>query len=104
MIYILAIRQLVPGKTAEYRDIETKQLMPFFNKSGIKMIGHWSTIIGNSNETVNIYAYNDLTHYQKVREAALKDPEYQKLSAALNSISVSSNSRLLQPSEWSPLK
>lgn len=104
MIYVMAIRQLKPGVMAQYKDIETKQLIPAFNKFGVKMIGHWNTIIGNSYETVNIYALNDMAHYQKFREAQRSDPDIQKTSAALGAITVASNSRLLEPSEWSPLK
>jgi len=104
MIYVLAIRQLFPGKMAQYKEVETKELIPMFNKYGIKMVGHWNTIIGNSYETVNLMAYNDMAHYQKVREAQRKDPESQKLAADLGALTMSSNSRLLEPSEWSPLK
>ncbi len=104
MIYVLAIRQLFPGKMAQYKEVETKELIPLFNKSGVKMIGHWNTVVGNSYETVNLYAFNDMTHYQKVRVAGSKDPEYQKLQADLGALTMSSNSRLLEPSEWSPLK
>lgn len=104
MIYVMAIRQLQPGTMAQYREIETKQLVPIFNKYGIKMVGHWNTIVGNSYETVNLFAYNDLAHYQKVREAQRSDPEYQKMGTALGAVTVSANLRMLEPSEWSPLK
>jgi hypothetical protein len=49
-------------------------------------------------------AYNDLAHFQKVREAQRKDPEYQKMTADLGALTVSNNMRMLEPSEWSPLK
>jgi hypothetical protein len=104
MIYVLAIRQLLPGKMAQYKEIETKQLIPVFNKYGMKMIGHWNTVIGNSYETVNLYSFNDMAHYSKTREAMRSDPEAQKMQADLGAVSASNNSRLLEPSEWSPLK
>jgi serine kinase of HPr protein (carbohydrate metabolism regulator) len=104
MIYVLAIRQLLPGKMAQYKEVETKELIPVFNKYGIKMVGHWNTIIGNSYETVNLFAYNDMAHYQKSNEARRTDPESQKMAADLGALTVSNNLRLLEPSEWSPLK
>ena len=104
MYYVLATRQLRVGTMAQYKEVETKQLIPIFNKYGIKMIGHWNTIIGNSSETVNLFAYNDMAHYQKVREAQKTDPEYQKMSIALSELTTNANLRLLEPSEWSPLK
>jgi hypothetical protein len=54
MIYMMAIRQLMSGKAAEYKEIETKLLIPGYAKYGVKMVGHWNTAIGNGNETVNI--------------------------------------------------
>jgi len=100
MIYILAIRQLVPGKMAEYREAETKGLIPVLKKSGAKMVGHWNTLIGNSYETVNLLAFDDMAHFLKFRG----DPDYQKVGAAIGAITVSANLRLLEPSEWSPMK
>jgi hypothetical protein len=32
MIYLLAIRQLVTGKAAEYKELETKYLIPIYSK------------------------------------------------------------------------
>jgi hypothetical protein len=74
MIYMMAIRQLMSGKAAEYKEIETKLLIPGYAKYGVKMVGHWNTAIGNGNETVNIMVFNDLAQYQKFREEAPKDP------------------------------
>jgi hypothetical protein len=104
MIYMLAIRQLVPGKAVEYKELETKYLIPVYSKYGGKMVGHWSTVIGNANETINIMAFTDLATFQKFREVAPKDPDYQKLFSGLTAITVSANTRLLEPSEWSPMK
>jgi hypothetical protein len=104
MIYILAIRQLFPGKMAQYKEVETKELIPAFKKYNVKMIGHWNTIIGNSYETVNLYAFNDMAQWQKFRDAQRTDPEVQKLASDLGALTVSVNSRLLVPSEWSPLQ
>jgi hypothetical protein len=104
MIYVLALRQLLPGKMAQYKEVETKELIPMFKKYGVKMIGHWNTAIGNANETVNLYAFNDMAQWQKFRDAQRTDPDAIKTAASLGALTVSSNSRLLEPSEWSPLK
>jgi hypothetical protein len=104
MIYVLALRQLLPGKMAQYKEVETKELIPMFNKYGVKMIGHWNTAIGNAYETVNLYAFNDMAQWQKFRDAQRTDPDAIKTAASLGALTVSSNSRLLEPSEWSPLK
>jgi hypothetical protein len=104
MMYVLAIRKLFPGKMAQYKEVETKELIPIFNKYGMKLIGHWNTAIGDAYETVNLYAFNEMDQWQKFREAQTTDPEVRKMSADLGALTVSSNSRLLEPSEWSPLK
>lgn len=104
MIYVLHIRQIAPGKMGEYRDLETKELDPMYKKLGYKVLGHFSTWIGDSNETVALHAWEDLAQLQKARATAMKDPEYLKSSAKLNAITVSHNSRILTPNEWSAMK
>jgi len=98
------IRQIAPGKMGEYRALETKEMEPLFKKMGIKVMGHFSTLIGNANETVAIHGYESMAQYEKIREAGIKDPQYQSMGAKLNAISVSNNSRFLIPSEWSAMK
>ena len=104
MIYMLHIRQIAPGKMNEYRELETKEMEPMFKKLGYKVLGHFSTIIGNSNETVALHAYDDMAQYQRIRETAMKDPDYLKMAAKLNALTSTSTSRLLAPSEWSAMK
>ncbi len=104
MIYSMIIRQVAPGKMGEYREFETKELLPIFEKKGIKMVAHFSTAIGNASETVALLAFDDMTSWQKMREERRTDPEFQKALAKLNLMTVKANSRLLMPSEWSPMK
>jgi hypothetical protein len=105
MIYILHIRQIAPGKMAEYRELETKEMEPLFKKLGYKVLGHFSSLFGgNSNETVALHAWDSLAQFEKARAAALKDPEYQKMGAKLNAMTVNNISRIMTPSEWSAMK
>jgi hypothetical protein len=104
MIYVLHIRQIAPGKMNEYRQLEVNEMEPLFKRAGMRVMGHFNTMIGNSNETVALHAYDSLAQYEKVRETQLTDPDFQKMAARLNALTTSSNSRFLTPSEWSPMK
>jgi hypothetical protein len=104
MIYMMIIRQVAPGKMPEYRQLEVNEMEPTFKKMGMRVLGHFNTMVGNSNETVAIHGYENLAEYEKIRAAQLKDPEFQKVAAKLNALTVSANNRLLAPSEWSPMK
>jgi hypothetical protein len=98
------IRQIAPGKMSEYRQLEITEMEPLFKRLGYKVVGHFSTLIGNANETVALHAYDSMAQFEKIREAAIKDPQYQSVTAKLNAISVSNNSRFLTPNEWSLMK
>ncbi len=104
MIYVMIIRQIAPGKMNEYRELEIKEMEPLFKKYGMKVVGHFSTMVGNSNETVALHAYDSMAQFEKIREARLKDPESRRVGAKLDAISVASHSRFLSPSEWSAMK
>ena len=104
MIYNLVNTVIVPGKMAEYFDIATKELMPLYSKLGMKLAGSFRPFTGNMNEIATIYAFDDLTAFQKSRETQQKDKDYQRVQAKLSALRVSQTQTLLEPNAWSPMK
>ena len=51
--------------------------MKLFAKHGIRVVGFWETVIGQSDELVYICAFDDLAHRQRAWSAFLGDPEWQ---------------------------
>jgi hypothetical protein len=67
-------------------------------------VAYWLTSIGNAAESIAVFAFDDLADYQKQMAEATKNPESQKMTARIMSLTARSNSRLLNPCSWSPLK
>lgn len=104
MIYQMVTRQIVPGKMSEYNDFQVKEFQPMLKRTGMKVAAYWTTTIGIGNETIAVFAHNDWAEWQKLNEAAAKDPDYQRVTAKLMTMTISSQSRLLTPCAWSPMK
>ena len=104
MIYLMHIRQIVPGKMGEYNDFQVKEFQPMLKKNGIKVAAYWTTAIGNANESIAVFAFDDAGQWQKQMDAMNQDPDYKKVSPKLASMTVNSTSRLLRGLPWSPLK
>jgi len=104
MIYVMHIREIVPGKMNEYNEFQVKEYQPMLKKTGRKVVAYWTTMIGNASESIAVFAYDDLADMQKSTDEAAKNPEFQKLGAKLMALTVSSNSRILRPCSWSPMK
>ena len=104
MIYNLVTTVFIPGKTAEALEIFNKELMPLFPRFGQKLVGSFHAYTGDMNEVYQLFAYDDLAARQKVREAYLKDKDYQKVNAKMAALTVSQTMNLLEPNAWSPMK
>jgi hypothetical protein len=104
MFYVMHIREIVPDKMAEYNDFQVKEYQPMLKKLGVKVAAYWTTTLGNAGESIAVFAFDDMAQWQKQMETNLQNPDYRKLVAKLMSMTVSSNSRLLTPTSWSPLK
>jgi L-rhamnose mutarotase len=104
MIYVMHIREIIPEKMNEYNEFQVKEYQPFLQKTGRKVVAYWTTTIGNAAESIAVFAFNDMADFQKSMADMQKQPEYPKLNAKLMSMTARSNSRLLSPCSWSPMK
>lgn len=104
MIYNSVTQDIAPGKMAEWEEIFTKESMPIFTKLGMKLVGSWHGYTGNVNEMYLLFVYNDLSEFQKMREAQRKNADYQRVSAKLSAFVTRQTRTLLEPNAWSPMK
>jgi hypothetical protein len=77
MIYEYRAYYALPGRMPDIQKRFADVTMKLFAKHGIKVIGFWETVIGESNELVYICAFDDLAHRQKAWAAFQADPEWQ---------------------------
>ena len=98
------IREIIPEKLNEYNEFQVKEYQPYLKKINRKVVAYWMTQIGNAAESIAVFAYDDLADFQKQLTEAARSPEAQKMTAKIMSMTARSNSRLLNPCSWSPIK
>ena len=103
MIYILRTQTLIPGKMAEFTEIN-KEIAPITAKNGLKVAASFHGYTGNMNSLYSFFAYDDFASLQKIRVKLGEDKDYQRLFAKLNALSTSDTRTILEPNPWSPMK
>ena len=77
MIYEYRAYYVMPGRMPDIQRRFADVTMKLFAKHGIRVVGFWDTVIGESDELVYICAFDDLAHRQRAWSAFLSDPEWQ---------------------------
>lgn len=103
MIYMETNIILQPGKMAEYLEAE-KAMYPMIGKFGMKLIGSWRTTIGNTNEFIGLFAYEDMGQLEKSSMAMRQDMEYQAAWKKMTPSIMSQTRKIMMPTPMSPLK
>ena len=93
----------MPAINSRFANITLK----LFEKHGIKVVGFWEAIIGQTNTLYYMLAFNDMGHREKVWTAFMNDPEWLKARAETEKdgpIVVRVTNILLRPTPYSPMK
>ena len=103
MVYELRVYTLQPGKVAEFQALIEKEALPIISKYS-KLVGWWSSEVGPLNEVVHLWAYEDLNHRARARQAQAEDPQLQAFRPKAQAMVVSQYNKLLTPASFSPLQ
>ena len=103
MIYIHRTTNVVPSRIKEYNELVSKFLV-FMDKYGIKLVGSWQTTIGESWEYIHLTSVEDLATLQKNLKTLSQDKEYQELSEKMAHLITRRVIKILQPTQYSPIK
>jgi NIPSNAP len=103
MVYELRVYTLQPGKVPEFQALIEQAALPFISKYS-KLVGWWSTEVGPLNEVVHIWAYEDLNHRARARQAQAEDPQLQAFRPKAQAMVVSQYNKILTPASFSPLQ
>jgi hypothetical protein len=74
-VYILRTWKIKPGTWREFQDLSHKDIWPALEAAGAKIIGLWTTIIGEGNEVVLLTRYEDLAMWERTRAWSQPAPE-----------------------------
>lgn len=101
-IYELRSYRLQAGKVPEWLEYFKTGLQARVKYS--KPVGVWSSELGELNRVVHLWPYESLEHRARVRKAFMADPLWKETVAKLQPLMQVMESKILVPTEFSPLK
>lgn len=107
MLYELRIYDTVPGRLPALHKRFREHTLAFFEKYGIKSVGYWEEVVGQSNRLVYMLAFENLADREKKWTAFQQDAEWAKVRAESEKdgpINRLVTNRFLSPTDYSPLK
>ena len=108
MIYELRVYQPVPGRMPRLQTRFRDELPPIWEKHGIRAIGFWTTLVGeSSNELTYMLAWESLADREAKWTAFQNDPAWHKIrddSERDGPIVASIRNQILAPTAFSALK
>jgi hypothetical protein len=104
MIFDHRTYELQPGRLREFLALYEKDGLPVRKKHLGNLVGFFTTEIGNVNEIVHIWAYEDLADRTKRRAAMAADPAWQAYLQKSREYMKHMNNKILVPTSFSPTK
>jgi hypothetical protein len=108
-VYVLRTWKIKPGAWREFQELSNNDVWPAMEAAGAKIIGLWTTIIGEGNEVVLITKYDDLSMWERTRTwagppPADVDPELWRRAAEAvrerQALTESTHARVMLASEF----
>jgi hypothetical protein len=96
-----------PGRMGDLVDRMNQHTVRFFEKHGIRMLGAWTTIVGESNELHYLLAWEDFNERQERWGAFSRDPEWLAIMRETDGdgkLRDRAHNELWAPIESSPLR
>lgn len=88
-----------PDKGTEYNRLIEREGLPLFREAGGRMVGWWTTMIGDLYEQVTIWEYDDLAAYEKAGQILGKDDRFARFAAQRDPLLAGERSRFLKLAE-----
>src|SRR5436190_11934657 len=96
--------ELQPGRLREFLALYEKEGLPVQQKHLGNLVGYFTTEVGNVNEIVHIWGYQDLADRTKRRAAMAADPAWQAYLQKSREFMRHMNNKILVPTSFSPTK
>ena len=108
MIHELRIYRSVPGRLSALISRFQKHTLRIWEKHGIRQVGFWTTLVGESNQELTyILAWDDMAEREKRWAAFLTDPDWIATVAETEKdgqLVQDIRNELLQPTAFSALR
>jgi hypothetical protein len=96
--------ELQPGRLRDFLALYEKEGLPVQKKHLGNLVGFFTTEVGNVNEIVHIWGYEDLADRTKRRAAMAADPAWQAYLQKSREFMKHMNNKILVPTSFSPTK
>jgi len=103
MIYEQRTYTLKPGTVPQFLELFEKEIQPVITKY-LNLVGFWYTEMGELNQVVHLWAFEDLDQRMKQREQLFSDPALANVLPKIREIEVYQENQILMPASFSPLK
>jgi len=89
-----------PDKGGEYNALIEKKGLPLFREAGGRMVGWWTTLIGNLYEHVTIWEYDDMAAFERAVEFLGKEKRFAEFVSERDPLLAGEESRFLRLLPW----
>ncbi len=96
--------ELQPGRLRDFLALYENEGWPVQRKHLGNLVGFFTTEVGNVNEIVHIWAYEDVADRAKRRAAMAADPAWQAYLQKSREFMKHMNNKILVPTSFSPTK
>jgi hypothetical protein len=94
---------LKPGATPEYMAAVRELALPIRQKYGIKLAGWYYSDVGELNQVVHIWAYQDHDHLKEAKAKVAADPDWtQKYVPRVHGLIVAQKTYLMLSPDFAP--
>ncbi|MBI3628929.1 MAG: NIPSNAP family protein [Candidatus Rokubacteria bacterium] len=107
MIYEYRAYYVMPGRMPDIQRRFSDVTMKLFQKHGIRVVGFWETVIGESNEMVYILSWQDFAERDRVWSKFMTDPDWlaaRKASEANGPLVERVVNKIWRPTAFSPMQ
>ena len=102
MIYLMATEEIKQGELDGFIKC-LEEYIPIAEKHGMRLVGSWQTQIGTIPEVTDLWAFDNLGHFEKVRQAMAEDPEYRSIYPKIQAFVVRETLKIVRPLPFSPM-
>ncbi len=103
MIYDVRIYDLKPGKVPEYIEVVREVGLQIRKDHGGRLVGWYYTVMGEINQVIHIWAYEDLAHMEEVGKAFRSDPRWiNEYVPRVEPLLVRQRNQLMKAADFAP--
>jgi type 1 glutamine amidotransferase len=88
--------QLRPDRVADYNRLIERQGLPLFREAGGRIVGWWSTVVGDLYEQTTIWEYDNMAAFEGARVLLGKDQRFARFATERDPLLAGESNRFLR--------